>query len=352
MAIKNKSLVLVLGAGASKEVNLPIGDELKHQIARRLDFKFEEFTSSLKKGDRNLMQAFRLVSRRPDGSQGDINPLLQASRLIHGAMPMAISIDNFIDSHRNDDRVAFCGKLAIAQCILEAETNSKLYVSSSNIYNKLDFNTVEKTWFNSFFQLLTENCQKENLRTRLQDIAVISFNYDRCLEHYLYLAFQDYYGISTDESARLLEALEIHHPYGKVGTLPWMHQSNGSIAYGATPNHQQLIEISKLLRTFTEGTDPSVSDINSIRDTVAGTERLLFLGFAFHRLNLDLLFSGASSGTTRVFATALNVSSSNCQRIKNELAYKAKHPLDYIYIRNDLTCSELFMEYSRSLSLI
>lgn len=350
MAIKNKSLVLVLGAGASKEVNLPVGEELKHRIAKRLDFKFETF-GHLKSGDQDLIQAFRLALRKVDGSQGDINPLVQVSRLIHGAMPMAISIDNFIDSHRNDDRVAFCGKLAIAQCILEAETNSKLYVSQNNIYNKLNFNTIEKTWFNAFFQLLTENCQKENLPARLQDIAVISFNYDRCLEHYLYLAFQNYYGISADESAHLLASLEIHHPYGKVGALPWMSQSNGNIAYGATPNHQQLIEISKLLRTFTEGTDPSVSDIDSIRATVAGAERLLFLGFAFHRLNLDLLFSGAVPNSTRVFATALDISNSNCLQIKNELSNKAKHIPDLMYFRNDLTCSQLFMEYSRSLSL-
>lgn len=55
MAIKNKSLVLVLGAGASKEVSLPIGDELKHKIANRLNFKFEKFDHSLKNGDRELI---------------------------------------------------------------------------------------------------------------------------------------------------------------------------------------------------------------------------------------------------------------------------------------------------------
>ncbi len=347
----NKSLVLILGAGASKEVSLPVGDELKHQIAERLDFKFDDFDHSLTNGDRDVIQAFRLASKRSDGTQGDINPLLQVARLIHDAMPMAISIDNFIDSHRNDDRVAFCGKLAIAQSILDAEANSKLFVNPSNIYNKLDFRTIEKTWFNAFFQLLTENCQKNDLSERLQNIAIVSFNYDRCLEHFLYLAFQNYYGITASEAAQLLASLEIHHPYGKVGALPWMSQSSGSMAFGATPNHQQLFEVSKLLRTFTEGTDPSVSDIESIRATVAGAERLLFLGFAFHRLNLDLLYSGAPSQTRRLFATALNISNSNCQQIKGELVNKAKHPSDFIYLRNDLTCSQLFAEYSRSLSL-
>jgi hypothetical protein len=351
MNIKNKSLVLVLGAGASKEVNLPIGNELKHKIAQRLYFKFDEFGHSLKSGNRDLIQAFQISSMRSDGTLGDITPLLEVSKLIHDAMPLAISIDNFIDSHRNDDRVSFCGKLAIAQCILEAEAKSTIYVNPSNIYNKLNFSDVENTWFNAFFQQLTENCHIEDLSSRLKDVAVISFNYDRCLEHYLYLAFQSYYGISASESAQLLASLEIHHPYGKVGALPWMTQSNERIAFGATPNHQQLIEITKLLRTFTEGTNPSVSDIKTIRDTVAGAERLLFLGFAFHRLNLDLLFSGQPSNTKKVFATALNISGSNCQQIKNELSEKAKHPQDFIYIRNDLNCSQLFSEYSRSLSL-
>lgn len=350
MTIKNKSLVLVLGAGASKEVNLPIGNELKHQIAKRLNFKFEELTRNLKSGDRDLIQVFHLASRGANESQGDINPLIEASRLIRDAMPMAISIDNFIDAHRNDERIAFCGKLAIAQCILKAEAQSNLFVNPSNIYNKLDFDAIENTWFNSFFQLLTENRQKENLSARLQDIAVISFNYDRCLEHYLYLAFQNYYGITANESAELLASLEIHHPYGKVGILPWMNQTNGSIAFGATPNNQQLIEISKLLRTFTEGTDPSVSDIDTLRETVAGAERLLFLGFAFHRINLDLLFSGKPSTTGNVFATALDISFSNRIQIEDDLINKAKHQKKSLHI-DHVTCFKLFQEHSRSLSL-
>lgn len=36
-----KSLVLVLGAGASKEVKLPVGVDLKAQIAAHLDIRFD-----------------------------------------------------------------------------------------------------------------------------------------------------------------------------------------------------------------------------------------------------------------------------------------------------------------------
>ena len=120
-------------------------------------------------------------------------------------------------------------------------------VDRSNIYNKLDFKTVASTWFNAFFQILTENCQKEELPARLQELAVISFNYDRCFEHYMYLALQNYYGMSAEETVRMLALLEVHHPYGKVGSLPWMASSE-AIEYGANPTPRQLIAISKLLR--------------------------------------------------------------------------------------------------------
>jgi hypothetical protein len=40
-ATPSKSLVLIIGAGASKEANLPIGSELKHQIADAVNIQFD-----------------------------------------------------------------------------------------------------------------------------------------------------------------------------------------------------------------------------------------------------------------------------------------------------------------------
>lgn len=352
-SIHTKSLVLVVGAGASREVNLPVGADLKQQIADRLDIRFERFNEKIS-GDDQITQAFRLLTAGTDGTRGDINPLLHVSWFIRDAMPQAISIDNFIDSHRNDERIAQCGKLAIARCILDAEACSSLIVDRSNSYNKLDFGAVKNTWFNAFFQLITENCQKGELPDRLQQISIITFNYDRCIEHYLYLAFQNYYEMQADEAARLMSMLEIHHPYGKVGALPWMGGS-GRIEFGATPNAQQLIDISKQLRTFTEGVDPTGGDIEAIRTGISSAQRTLFLGFAFHRLNLELLFSEHPSKhrpeTHSVFATAYGLSQSDSKQIHHELVSKAGYPSDGINIRTDLTCANLFSEFRRSLTI-
>jgi hypothetical protein len=269
-------------------------------------------------------------------------------------MPQAISIDNFIDSHRGSERIALCGKLAIARCILAAEDNSSLQADRSNTYNDMDFGSLGDTWFNAFFQILTENCQRQDLAARFQQVGIISFNYDRCVEHYLHSALQNYYRLMPNEATEALSVLEIHHPYGTVGVLPWMDITRG-IQFGATPHARQLIEVAKQIRTFTEGTDTSTSDISATRASLATAERIAFLGFAFHRLNLELLFPRpqhkASPSLRPIYATAIGISQSDAELIADDLTEMCSVLPERIHVRTDLPCSQLFQEYRRSLSL-
>ena len=157
----SKTLVLIVGAGASKEVNLPVGAELRTRIAQALDIRYEDgYRRS--SGDGAVDEAFRALVRANSQNSLNINPYLHSSWRIRDAMPQAISIDNFIDSHRDDGRIAICGKLAIARCILLAEAESALSVNRQIRNPQIDFTGVENTWFNAFFQLLTENCQESD----------------------------------------------------------------------------------------------------------------------------------------------------------------------------------------------
>jgi hypothetical protein len=349
-----KSLVLVVGAGASKEVNLPTGAELKTQIAQLLDIKYEDgFRRS--SGDSLIDRAFHLVARSFEAPLTEnINPLLHAAWRIRDAIPQAISIDNFIDSHRTDTTIALCGKLGIARAILAAEQESTLFVDPRNIYNKINFSATQSTWLNSFFQLVTENCQYEDLPTRLAKVAIICFNYDRCIEHYLHASLQNYYGVKPDAATEVLSHLEIHHPYGTVGSLPWQDPRHG-FDFGASPSPEKLLDLSKALRTFTEGVDPAQSDIEGIRSTLALGKRIVFLGFAFHRLNLELLFPTDSPDreprSCQVFATAMGISVWDCKSITNELNARTSISPKHISLDSGLTCSDLFREYWRSLSI-
>ncbi len=343
-----KSLVLVLGAGASKEVGLPTGIELTSEIARLLDIRIKG--GRQESGDYEIKEALHLIAKATDPPD-KVNQFLHTCRRIRDAMPQAISIDNFIDCHADESKIAVCGKLAIAKAILTAESKSTIRIDKGN--NKIDFAQNSSTWFNSFFQILTENCRAEALPERLSSVGVITFNYDRCFEHYLFNAIQNYYGVNADRAAEILQSLEIHHPYGMVGGLPWMRRQT-SIDFGADVNSRDLIPLSNQLRTFTEGTDPTDSNIELVRATINGTTRIIFLGFAFHRLNMDLLFGATVSPAKvahRVFGSALGISPSDCNVILNDLSARIGLAHDLIQVRNDTTCANLVQEYRRSLSL-
>ena len=356
-----KSLVIILGAGASKEVNLPVGVELKDDIARLLDFRLDSFGRQ-QSGDSHIVDALRLIESKFKANREAIDSI-RASRRIRDAMPQAISIDNFIDCHAGDTGIAVCGKLAIARSILAAEGKSSLNISKGNIYNKLNFAGTTKTWLNGFFQILTENCRVEDLPSRLQRVGVVSFNYDRCFEHYLFHAIQNYHGIGPERAAEILSNLDVHHPYGMVGKLPWMSVEQ-PVEFGADVDVRQLVAIAEQLRTFTEGTDPGASHIEEIRSTVRQGSRLVFMGFAFHRLNMELLFGPLDSAVEQppqsIYGTALGISHSDCEVIKDELAMhinpnEQTRVLELrqlpIWLRNDLACAGLVQEYRRSLSL-
>jgi hypothetical protein len=352
-ATQSKTLVLVVGAGASKEVNLPVGAELRTKIASALDIRYDDgYRRS--SGDSAIDDAYRVLASRADAHRADINSFLHSSWRIRDAMPQAISIDNFIDSHRNDGLIAICGKLAIARCILAAEAESALFVNRRDPNVRINFAGVEGTWFNAFFQLLTENCQETEIDQRLAQVAIVSFNYDRCIAHYLHGALQNYYGITSERAAQAMSNLQIFHPYGSVGQLPWQGQRDG-VDYGSNPGGQNLVRISEGIRTFTEGIDPDHSSVVEIRRTLENAQRIAFLGFAFHRLNLQLLFPGLADGqqvkNRPTYATGHGISNADGQEIRNELSALGAVFQERFYFRNDLTCDKLFREFWRSLSL-
>jgi hypothetical protein len=231
---------------------------------------------------------------------------------------------------------------------------SALRVDRSNIYNKINFPKIAATWFNGFFQLLSENCQRGGLQARLQGVAVISFNYDRCLEHFLHKSLKNYYSVSAGEAAELLTALEIYHPYGTVGPLPWSNAAP-SIDYGGRPCSRELNDLADKLRTFTEGTDEASSDIIKIRATLRSAERTVFLGFAFHPLDLELLYGSkttlVSARSDKAYATAIGLSESNAELVASDLSTMAGYALPNILLRRDLTASQLVRDFWRSLSI-
>ena len=339
-----KKTVIVVGAGASQEANLPTADELKNRIDGLLDFDVS--VEQPVKGDQIIRQ---VLSRLPN-----YDPYFQACDAIRAALPQATSIDSLIHERRGESEIEFCGKLAIVRSILAAERSSRLSIDPGRQFN---VRAVEKSWFNAFWKKLKENCHADELKDRFSSVILIIFNYDRCLEHFLYHSIQNYYGLSDDDAASLVNAIEIFHPYGTVGSLPWT-DGDAPTRFGAEPDANKLAALAGQIKTFTEGTNPDASDVEAIRDHVAEAATLVFLGFSFHPQNMDLLRRrGDNSGmqNRNCYGTAHGISRADrsvigrdIKRVCSVSLYTAPSPITIQL--EDLTCAEFFEYFWRSLS--
>jgi hypothetical protein len=348
---KSKTLFIV-GAGASQEVGLPTNAQLKAMIAEKLDIDPFGKLGRAVAGDTEIARAISEYAQR---NNMDTNILVRDAWKIRDAMPQAISIDNFVNTHGTTPGIVICGKLGIAQAIIEAERNSKLIVGSKLIvydqpgqFDKIDYTEIGGTWYAPFFQLLTENVRNEEVVSLFDNISIITFNYDRCIEHFLYHAIQNYFAFN--DIARLMQKLRIFHPYGVVGPLPW--QDLRSVSFGGVGRNRNWIDIANDIRTFTErveGNDPALA---SIRQQVQEAETIVFLGFGYHALNMELLSLEQRHGGRRVFGTAKGISDADVKTIiipetARMLRISTHHS---IHINNKLTCCELFGEYWHILS--
>jgi hypothetical protein len=81
-------------------------------------------------------------------------------------------------------------------------------------------------------------------------------------------------------------------------------------------------------------------------------DRVVFLGFAFHRQNMKLLWPKPVVGIDRViFGTAKGISDSDVELVTSELATLANCRPDWTWLK-DIFCREVFHQFRRSLSLV
>ena len=345
----NSKITFVVGAGASNEVGLPTGRELTATIAKMLDIKFSDFGEQ-PSGDKVIGRALGEHVRGEDGGGGDIYVYQQAGWFIRDAMPLASSIDSFIEAHQDNEKVKLCGKLAIVQSILVAEKKSRLSFDDQNRDAKLNFRNINKTWYSNFFRMLVAGCTKDNWRNLFNNVSFIIFNYDRCVEHFLFNAVQNYYDIEPRDAATLMRALRIIHPYGSVGTLPWQTDGNSS-PFGSVSRPADLLSLAGEIKTYSESID-DMEAITSLVRFLIDAETIVFLGFAFHDENMDLMKSSAPNRLRHVFATARGISDSDREVIRDQIeaVFPKQEGSFSIQLRQDLECHQIFDEYSRTLS--
>lgn len=340
-----RKAVFFVGAGASAEVGLPIGDSLKKQIAMMLTYDIEFGRRSSNNGDEVIYNT--LLSEYGN----EVNIYLAACGQIAKGLAHTYSIDDFIHNHQHNKVIAVCSKLAIAKAILDAEYSSKLYFDKRHIDDTINFGMVVDTWYPALYNLLTQGVTRDNLDKAFQNLTIVCFNYDRCIEHYLVNALIGHYSLDASVAITLVEKLTIHRPYGSVGN--YFDRSN-AFPYGSR-HFPSIQAIASSLKTYTENTD-TITERESMLDAINDAEMLVFLGMAYHPNNLELLYdsrNGTRKSLSHVYATRHKISDSNMPLIRRALnristphastdeKYSHVHTLE-----SSQKCADLFTEYS------
>jgi hypothetical protein len=340
-----RKIVFVLGAGASFEAGLPVGEGLKRDIVSLLNLNFDSARGlSLISGDQTIYESF--VRYTNNNAKGTLQKFVDAALSIRKAMPQALSIDNFLDAHSENKYIETAGKLAISKAILDAEAQSSLYTDNQN--SLLNFENIESTWFNKFFQTICENCKFSDLEKRLENITVVSFNYDRCLEHFIFNAVRNYYGVDSTTAYETTSKLEILHPYGSIGSLS--KTGTSGVSFGEKINPVRLLEVSKKIKTFTEQIDENSKELKRIQYCLKNTEKVIFLGFAYHPMNMNLLFPRNSFKNPECFilGTALHIAPYDLTVVRDDIAERFGNLNVHL---DPVSCYDLYSSRWRTLSI-
>ncbi|MES2255050.1 MAG: hypothetical protein V4559_08415 [Pseudomonadota bacterium] len=272
-----KKTLFIIGAGASAELGFPLGYGLAKLIQQNTSIYPRQ--GGLPDGPGTILM-MALGGSSP-GTYTD-NQLLTAARILNRGVTYNASIDDFLSVHAQSDEVVKMGKVAIIQAILNAERNSKL---DTVIDDKQLLNTsrLEETWLLQLSQILLRGHTRDTVQNVFNNVAFVTFNYDRSLEIFLIHALKDGFAIKSEDACEIVKQATIIHAYGAVGNLPGLAPTN-LVAFGSNREIRELANTDSI-QTYSE----SAADPKPIHEEIEKAEQVVFLGFAFHPQNMALL---------------------------------------------------------------
>ena len=257
----NGKTVLVLGAGSSKSFDLPVGPELIEQIHNISKVDFNRFADRNNSTDRNFTSLLEQIHRT---GQVDLNTDQPYRRVVQACLS-AKSIDDFIDFEESKS-ISTYAKIAISYCILKSEQKSKL----KNLFNQNQVNHFDArfrgSWLEKLFTLIIKGTKKNSYKTSLDKLVIVNFNYDRCIECYLYNAIKIVFQLDGDEAWKVVSSIKVVRPYGSIGNM----KGHDAVPFGGSNDgstYEDLISSHKTIKTYTESIESdTIEKINSYCD--------------------------------------------------------------------------------------
>jgi len=290
---------LILGAGASWDYGFPVGAELRDQICREIYSGVCPY----------LVTKWKL-------------PLLKS--FARTLLESRISVDAFLEEH--PDYLAM-GKFVIASNLLPLEKERLLY--DAWLYPEKAGLKDKNHWYDILFERLIDGVDFDNFKDN--KLSVITFNYDRSFEHFLFNSFRSSRKKAMENEPDCIaqvSTIEIVHVYGSLGRLPW--QPDSGLLKGIPEVKYTALRNGGDLPTKIATIDLAANSIDLVRDDSGDTpafarskellqqaQRIYILGFGFNRTNLERLgLLDPDFHTVEIQGTAYDLSAQLSTEIK------------------------------------
>ncbi len=240
--------VLILGAGASHPFRFPLGSELLEGMCAALADERQQLFQQLKEygymADEISSFGYELVR---SGQQ---------------------SVDAFLEKR---PEFLSIGKAAITCGLVPLENEADLI----NLKYK-------DRWYRYLFGKMDAGNLDEFRNNKL---SFITFNYDRSLEHFLFLSLKHSYNKSDAETANVLQTIPIVHVYGQLGKHPYIDKEGRP--YESAINKDVVDRCVAEITIVHEG--DRLDTFSKAHELLGHAQKVCFLGFGYNRTNLERL---------------------------------------------------------------
>ena len=209
------------------------------------------------------------------------------------------SIDAFLEMVPNETDL---GKYLIAHCLKQLEDVDRLFPPHNSGWYQYLFNSLLGS---------TDSPFADNALT------IVTYNYDRSLEAYLYNALISRFDMSLQDAAAELQKIPVIHVHGILGAFP-------EIPYQSTDDVNTIHSISTAINIIHEIRDTDAdfcsAEFEMANAAITMASKVIFLGFGFHRDNIRRLNAKWDGCDREVFSTFFDTMPEEYARLINRLS--------------------------------
>jgi hypothetical protein len=293
--------VLVVGAGGSKPYNFPTGNELLVKVHEKcLEPQSNGLGGKLIHHGINLKKAIEFGQLLNDSGVQSVDALLEKR-------------NEFLQ----------IGKIAIAFTLLPYERPERV----------LHVNHSANSWYHYLFEQM-ETSRFEDFKDN--NVAILTYNYDRSLEYFLSTVLRNRYNRSAEDVGRMMELIPIIHMHGCLGNLidvPYQFRDSAHI------ENAEFARIAEGIKIIHEYDDPGKAEqFPRAWHYLVDADRVLFLGFGYHFTNLWRLRLGSLKDGAAVLGTSVGLTDAHTAHIERTTGGMTFHNMDILPFLKETGC--------------